>query len=69
MINVNGVCTYGLTSVSFRELHVLPSIFTTIFNTVIDAVLRHWVTMVTETKETADPGAAGTEGLGRGMKQ
>ena len=43
-------------------------ISTIIFNVVVDAVLRHWVTVVASTEESVDPGAADTKGFGRDVQ-
>ena len=39
-------------------------ISTTIFNVIVDAIIRHWVTVVAATEEVVDPAVARTEGFG-----
>ena len=41
----------------------------TIFNLVVDKVLQNWFTVVAETEEAVEPGAAGKEGFGRDVQQ
>ena len=57
---------------SFKGYHMVNQedpLSPTIFNVVLDAVLRHWIT-VAETKENiVDLGAAETEGFGRDMQK
>ena len=48
----------------YRGVNQGDPLFPTIFDVVVDAVLRHWVTVVALMEDSVDPGTADTEDFG-----